>query len=53
MAKHKVEYVVCISPHWTLIYIQHPYKLAAITIRKFQVVTNTLAQVTWNFVNHG
>jgi hypothetical protein len=33
--------------------IQHPYKPNAVTIMKFQVVTNTLTQVAWNFVNHG
>jgi hypothetical protein len=33
--------------------VQHPCKLVVVTIRKFQVAINTLAQVAWNFVNHG
>jgi len=33
--------------------IQHPYKPLVLTIRKFHVTTNTLAQVAWNFVNDG
>jgi cyclin T len=33
--------------------IQHSYKHLVVAIRKFQVATNTLAQVTWNFVNDG
>jgi cyclin T len=33
--------------------IQHPYKPLVVAIRKFQVATNTLAQVAWNFVNDG
>jgi cyclin T len=34
--------------------IHHPYKPMVVTIRKFQVATNsTLAQVAWNFVNDG
>jgi hypothetical protein len=31
--------------------IHNPYKPLVVAIRKFQVVTNTLAQVAWNFVN--
>jgi cyclin T len=33
--------------------IQHSYKPLVVAIRKFQVATNTLAQVAWNFVNDG
>jgi cyclin T len=33
--------------------IQHPYKPLVVAIRKFQVATNTLAQVAWNFMNDG
>jgi cyclin T len=33
--------------------IQHPYKPLVVTIKKFQVATNTLAQVAWTFVNDG
>jgi cyclin T len=33
--------------------IQHPYKPLVVAIRKFQVATNTFAQVAWNFVNDG
>jgi len=33
--------------------IQPPYKPLVVAIRKFQVVTNTLAQDAWNFVNDG
>ncbi len=33
--------------------IQHPSKPRVLTIRKFHVITNTLAQVAWNFVNDG
>jgi len=33
--------------------IQHSYKHLVVAIRKFQVATNTVAQVTWNFVNDG
>jgi cyclin T len=33
--------------------IHHPYKPLVVAIRKFQVATNTLAQVAWNFVNDG
>jgi hypothetical protein len=33
--------------------IQHPYKPLVLTIRKFHVTTNTLAQVAWNSVNDG
>jgi cyclin T len=33
--------------------IQHPYKPLVVAIRKFQMATNILAQVAWNFVNDG
>jgi cyclin T len=33
--------------------VHHPYKPLVVAIRKFQVVTNTLVQVAWNFVNDG
>jgi cyclin T len=33
--------------------IQHPYKPLVVAIRKFQVATNTLVQIAWNFVNDG
>jgi len=33
--------------------IQHSYKHLVVANRKFQVATNTLAQVTWNIVNDG
>jgi len=33
--------------------IHNPYKPLVVAIKKFQVITNTLAQVAWNFVNHG
>jgi cyclin T len=33
--------------------IQYPYKPLVVAIRKFQVATDTLAQVAWNFVNDG
>jgi len=33
--------------------IHHPYEPLVVTIKKFQVTTNTLAQVAWNFVNDG
>jgi cyclin T len=34
--------------------IHHPYKPLVVVIRKFEVTTNnTLAQVTWNFLNDG
>ncbi|KAH9531875.1 hypothetical protein CY35_19G060400 [Sphagnum magellanicum] len=32
--------------------IHHPYKPLMVTIRKFQVTTNTLGQVALNFVSH-
>ncbi len=33
--------------------IQHSYKPLVVAIKKFQVATNTLAQIIWNFVNDG
>ncbi len=33
--------------------VQHSYKHLVVAIRKFQVATNTLAQVTWNFLSAG
>jgi hypothetical protein len=33
--------------------IHHSYKPLVVAIRKFQVATNTFAQVIWNFVNDG
>ncbi len=33
--------------------VQHSYKPLVVAIRKFQMATNTLAQVRWNFVNDG
>jgi cyclin T len=33
--------------------IHHPYKPLVVAIRKFQVATNTLASVAWNFMNNG
>ncbi len=33
--------------------IHHPYKPLVVAIRKFQMATNTLVQVAWNFVNDG
>ncbi len=33
--------------------IQHPYKPLVVTIKKFHVATNILAQVAWTFVNDG
>jgi cyclin T len=33
--------------------VQHSYKHLVVAIRKFQVATNTLVQVTWNFMNDG
>ncbi len=33
--------------------IHHSYKPLVVAIIKFQVATNTLAQVVWNFVNNG
>jgi cyclin T len=33
--------------------IHHPYKPQVVAIRKFQVATNTIAHVAWNFMNNG